>query len=100
MKMAMRSVLVAVLAFGATALLAQISTGGMGVAGGAHLGGAIAHGGARGAHGVGSRPVRPGIVGGFRHNGFHRNRFFNHFLSSGFWWDDGYYPQDGDQGAA
>lgn len=100
MKRAMRSVLIAVLAFGTPALLAQISTGGMGVAGGAHVGGASAPGGARGAHGLGSRPARPGLVGGSRRNGFHRNRFVNPFWSNAFWWDDGYYPQDGEQQAA
>lgn len=99
MKMAMRSVLMAALAFATPALLAQISTGGRGVAGGAHLGGASAHGEVRGSHGLGSRPARPGIVGGSRRNGFHRNRFFNPFWSNAFWWDDGYYPQDGEQAA-
>lgn len=100
MKCAVRRLLILGLLILTPALLAQIPTGGMGVAGGAHMGGTTAGGGARGGHGLGSRTVRPGVVGGFRHHGFHRNPFFNPFWSSSFWWDDGYYPQDGDQGGA
>ncbi len=86
MKHALRFALVLALLAVSPALLAQISTGGMGVAGGSHMGGAIGHSG----HGAGFRPARPGIVGGFRHHGFHNNRFFYPFWSSAFWWDDGY----------
>ena len=84
MKHALRSLLVLVLLGLTPALLAQIPTGGMGIAGGSHMGGGIGHGG------LGARPVRPGIVGGFRHHGFHDNRFFSPLWSTAFWWDDGY----------
>lgn len=96
MKNAGRSLLLGILLLATPALLAQISTGGMGVAGGAHMGGATGHGGGT-SRGFGSRPARPGIAGGFHHRGFHRNRFVSPFWGSGFWWDDGYYPQDEEQ---
>jgi hypothetical protein len=90
MKHALWSALV-FLWLGATpALLAQISTGGMGVAGASHMGGAVGHGGLGTGRGGGFRPARPGIVGGFHHHGFHNNRFVSPFWSTAFWWDDGY----------
>ena len=93
MKHALRSALVFVLLGATSALLAQVPTGGMGVAGGSHIGGAIGHGGLGTGHGV--RPVRPGIVGGFHHRGFgfRSNRFFSPFWGNPFWWDDGYSDQ-------
>ena len=90
MKHALRSALVLVIVSATPVLLAQIPTGGMGVAGGSHMGGAIGHGGLGAGHGVGFRSARPGIVGGFRHHGFHNNRFFSPFWSTAFWWGDGY----------
>ncbi len=96
MKHALRFARVLVLLGVTPALLAQIRTSGMGVAGGSHMSGAIGHSGLGAGHGAGFRPVRPGIVGGFRHHGFHNNRFFSPFWSSAFWWDDGY-PSTGDQ---
>lgn len=90
MKHPMRSALVFVLLGVTPALLAQLPTGGMGVAGGSHMGGAVGHGGLGAGRGVGFRPARPGIVGGFRHHGFHNNRFFSPFWSNAFWWDDAY----------
>lgn len=87
----------AALLLATSALLAQIPTGGLGVAGGAHVSGATGHAGSGAGHGFGSRPVRPGIVGGFHHRGFHRNRFLSPFGSSAFWWDDGYYSQEREQ---
>lgn len=95
MKHASQSLAILVLVLVTPALLAQISTGGMGVAGGASMGGATAHGAFGTGHGFG-HPARPGIVGGFHHRGFHNNRFFSPFWSSAFWWDDGY-PDRGDQ---
>ena len=86
MKHVLRSALIFVL-FGVTpALLAQIPAGGMGVAAGSHMSGAIGHNGP----GAGFRRGQPGIVGGFRHHSFHNNRFFSPFWSTAFWWDDGY----------
>jgi hypothetical protein len=90
MKHALRSALALVLLGATPALLAQISTGGMGVAGGSHMGGATGHGGLGSGRSVGFRPARPGIVGGFHHHGFHNNRFFSPFWGNAFWWDDGY----------
>jgi hypothetical protein len=57
---------------------------------------AQARGARMGGHtGLGFRaPVRSGLVGGFHHRGFHRNRFFTPFWSSAFWWDDGFYPDE------
>lgn len=102
MKQAMRWVLVLVL-LGATPVLFAQRMGGLGVAGaahpgagvaaGAHLGGGFSHGGP--SHGRGFGRVRPGIVGGFHHRGFHNNRFFSPFWSTAYWWDDSYYPEDG-----
>ena len=90
MKHALRSALVLVWLGVTPVLLAQVPTSGMGVAGGSHMSGAIGHGGLGAGHGVGFRPVQPGIVGGFRHHGFHNNRFLSPFWSTAFWWDDGY----------
>jgi len=97
MKNPTRCLLMGALLLATSALLAQIPTGGLGVAVGAHISGATGHPGSGAGHGFGSRPVRPGIVGGFHHRGFHRNRFLAPFGSSAFWWDDGYYPQGGEQ---
>ncbi|HTM41728.1 MAG TPA: hypothetical protein VL177_12480 [Terriglobales bacterium] len=95
MKHALRSALVFALLGVTPALLAQIPAGGMGVAGGSHMSGAAGHNGFGAGHGAGFRPGRPGIVGGFRHHGFHNNRFFSPFWSTAFWWDDGYSgPED------
>ena len=80
-------------------LLSQVRTGGMGVAGGAHMSGAMNHGGPTRGHSVGFRPARPGIVGGFHHHGFrnnNRNRFLSPFWSTGWGWDD-LYSDDGEQ---
>jgi hypothetical protein len=90
MKHALRSALVLILLAATPALLAQGPTSGMGVAGASRMAGAIGHGGLGAGHGVGFRPVRPGIVGGFRHHGFHNSRFSSPFWSTAFWWDDGY----------
>ena len=68
-------------------LLATPALFGQRMAGGAHMGAAHTAG-----HGLGFRPVRPGIVGGFHHRGFHNNRFFSPFWGSTLWWDDGLYP--------
>ena len=87
MKQALRAALALVLLGVTPALLAQIHAAGMGVAGGSHMGG---HSGLGDGRGVGFRPVRPGIVGGFHHRSFHNNRFFSPFWSTAFWWDDGY----------
>jgi hypothetical protein len=89
MKHALRSALVLVVLGATPVLLAQIPTGGMGVAGGSHMGGAVGRGGFGTGRG-GFRPARPGIVGGFHHHGFHNNHFFSPFWSTAFWWDDGY----------
>lgn len=97
MKHATRFVLIGALLLTASALLAQIPAGGLGVAGGAPVSGATGRGGAGAGHGFGSRPVRPGIVGGFHHRSFHRNRFLSPFGSSAFWWGDDYYPEDREQ---
>ncbi|HEX6906921.1 MAG TPA: hypothetical protein VF154_09955 [Terriglobales bacterium] len=101
MKHAMRWVLVLVLVGATPALFAQRMGAaggahpGAGVAGGAHLGGGIARGGLGHVPGFGVGHVRPGIVGGFHHRGFHNNRFFSPFWSTAYWWDDSYYPDDG-----
>jgi len=94
MKHALRSGLTLVLLIASPALLAQLPTGGMGVAGGAHMSGAMNHGGL--GHSVGFRPARPGIVGGFHRHGFRNNRFLAPFWSTGLWWDD-LYSGDGEQ---
>ena len=95
MQHALRSALVFALLGVTPALLAQIPTGGMGVAGGAHMSGGAGHNGIGAGHGAGFRAGRPGIVGGFRHHSFHNNRFFSPFWSSALWWDDGYSgPED------
>ncbi len=96
LKHALHSALVLVILGATPVLLAQIPTSGMGVAGGSHMGGAVVHGGLGAGRSVGFRPSRPGIVGGFRHHGFHNNRFFSPFWSNAFWWDDGY-ASTGDQ---
>ena len=90
MQHTLRSALVLVLLGVTPALLAQIPGAGMGVAGGSHMSGAAGHNGLGAGHGIGFRPGRPGIVGGFRHRGFHNNRFSSPFWSTAFWWDDGY----------
>ena len=87
---ALRSALILVVLGATPVLLAQLPRGGMGVAGGSHMGGPVGHGGVGTGHGVRFTQVRPGIVGGFRHHGFHNNRFFSPFWSNAFWWDDGY----------
>lgn len=94
MQHTLRSALIFVLLGVTPALLAQIPTGGMGVAGGSHMSGAVGHNVLGAGHGVGFRPARPGIVGGFRQHGFHNNRFFSPFWSTAFWWDDGYSGRD------
>jgi hypothetical protein len=106
MKHALRYALILVLMSTTAALLAQVRGGGMGVAGGAHLGGVaggvhssgLGHSGSGAGRGFGVRPVRPGIVGGFRHRGFgfRGNRFLSPFWANAFWWDDGY-SDDGEQ---
>jgi len=105
MKHAMRCTLVLVLLGAAPALFAQRMGGGAGggahsgaaVAGGAHFGGGLGHGGLGHSPGFGVGRVRPGIVGGFHHRGFHNNRFFSPLWSTAYWWDDSYYPEDGEQ---
>ena len=97
MRYKLRSAVIFVVLVGATpALLAQLPTGGMGVAGGSQMGGATSHGDLGFGRGFGGRPARPGIVGGFHHRRFHNNRFFLPFWSNAFWWDDGY-ADTGDQ---
>lgn len=105
MKHAMRCTLILVLLGATPALIAQRMGGSAGgaahsgtaVAGGAHFGGGLGHGGLGHSPGFGVGHVRPGIVGGFHHRGFHNNRFFSPLWSTAYWWDDSYYPDDGEQ---
>jgi hypothetical protein len=103
MRHTLRCALVLVLLGSTPALFAQrMGTAGGGhsgaaVAGGARLSGGLGHGGLGHSPGFGAGHVRPGIVGGFHHRGFHNNRFFSPFWSTAYWWDDSYYPEDGGQ---